>query len=529
MQKLTWNKTGIKGSALVGVVTITVLMSIGILSYMGVTRNTIDHEITAYNDARALVAAESGLLVGTRWLRETGNWDNLSDSSVLFDGLIEGVAVKVTAIRSGNTVELQSDASIESLTYKKRISWELNRQALPHVGTFINNMMSGGSPGNGNGNDGFNNITFDGPFHMNSSIILASGGGEVAVAFKGPVTVYNKTQTGAEYEFKNGHSVFTTGDWGNHGVSLNTGNDYTFGIHLNPSSKTGDDLTNKFDQCFEKSFTHSQDSLYIDEITHDSIRLSDWHTPEANFRPTLKFKADGSADYYYGTNKKDSIPEAVLNNRIIMANGDLNVLGTYQGKITVKASGNIYPTGELVAKGFDAKSVFEKYDSAKKNQRHFNTFNSEGNYGLGLDNPNMLALVSDSNIVFTDQWLHPDSGKSVSVSGNADAGNTLYINATIVAKNGSHLWLKSNGSTLGNGDKVGYDRMRLIGSRILDDWVAPYWKGGNNANSFIGFYYDRRLEAGEYAPGMEQTLKSKGSTGELFKLSKAWKESNQEL
>jgi hypothetical protein len=65
-----------KGSALVGVVAVTIILSIAAITYAALVRNTVSNELEAYNDTQALLAAEQGVLLATNWLRADGGVDN---------------------------------------------------------------------------------------------------------------------------------------------------------------------------------------------------------------------------------------------------------------------------------------------------------------------------------------------------------------------------------------------------------------------------------------------------------------------
>jgi len=72
MQKLI-NLKSKSGSALVGAVAICTILSIGIAGLIGTTRNTVNQEADAHDDAKAFLAAESGLLMLTDWVMLNGS------------------------------------------------------------------------------------------------------------------------------------------------------------------------------------------------------------------------------------------------------------------------------------------------------------------------------------------------------------------------------------------------------------------------------------------------------------------------
>jgi Tfp pilus assembly protein PilX len=63
-----------RGSTLVTVVAFAGILAIAICGFLGVARTMTNQENIEMNDDKAFLAAESGLFIGTRWLRDTSNW-----------------------------------------------------------------------------------------------------------------------------------------------------------------------------------------------------------------------------------------------------------------------------------------------------------------------------------------------------------------------------------------------------------------------------------------------------------------------
>jgi hypothetical protein len=212
-----------KGSVLAPVIAFSVLIILAIGGYMGLARHVVALEIDELNDARAFLAAESGLLIGTRWLREEANWTQYKTTGYpgsVYHGTIDNIKISVT-ITLENTGDLliKSIASGGDLRYSKALSWTVTPMDWSDPGVFINDASQAGGVGGG----GLNNEWFDGPMHSNTPIFISSvSGGAVNVKFvNGRLTVHNRTD---QVSFNDG------GHWGNYGTSNLSGNNYDFGI-----------------------------------------------------------------------------------------------------------------------------------------------------------------------------------------------------------------------------------------------------------------------------------------------------------
>lgn len=73
-QKLMRVAGGSSGSALVGVAALAIILSIGAAGLIMVVTSASRNETIALNDTRAFLAAESGLLLGAKWINSAANW-----------------------------------------------------------------------------------------------------------------------------------------------------------------------------------------------------------------------------------------------------------------------------------------------------------------------------------------------------------------------------------------------------------------------------------------------------------------------
>lgn len=480
-------RPGQNGSALVAVVVFSMAMAVTAVGYMTMMGSTVNDEARALDNERALFAAESGLLVGTRWLADSVNWHGLADGTLdVFAATINGMAVDVDIVKNGDSVLIRSDAAGGALPYVKRLSWTVNRHRPFNPGVFINSLGPSGKVGG----SGLNNTWFDGPFHANTPIYLSSvsnprAGGAGVYFVNGPVTVYNRTE---ERNFHDGH-------WGNYGAA---NNDYTFGI-FHHNRRQNSDQAIRLDEHFSSTFTHSQDSIYMPEVNGQDVYLP-VSRPGAE-RPVLHFSVDafnqGIATYYYHDSAGVRREQVVaIDNRIVRVPNDVSVLGVVKGNATVVTDegAGIYPVGDLTYDGF-----------VPAEERRYLDYDNDGNYGIGSldDNPNFLALVSGADIYFepTKRRFDTNTGRLVTAG---VSGQELYLTASLIAAGAGHgtWWDTRDATRHGSVDVNAYDyKLRAIGSRTIDEWFS-YDAGGRNANERIRFFYDTRISEGLRAPGV---------------------------
>ncbi|KMQ50776.1 hypothetical protein CHISP_2299 [Chitinispirillum alkaliphilum] len=118
------------GSALVGVLAISILLSIAAAGYIGLARNTVNSEHLALNDTRALLAAESGLLIAGSLVLQQDEWP-ASDLPDLLGELLRGenavngfdvtVDASLTGLE-GDSILITSTATSPLIFYDKQIS-----------------------------------------------------------------------------------------------------------------------------------------------------------------------------------------------------------------------------------------------------------------------------------------------------------------------------------------------------------------------------------------------------------------------
>ena len=116
---------GPEGSALVGAVALSFIMSIIALGFVQISASGVNHEQMALENEKAFQAAESGLLLGAKWLRMQANWPTAGTiQPVVQDILINDINVDVNYSAGANeTVYITSTAFSARLHYTKRLNW----------------------------------------------------------------------------------------------------------------------------------------------------------------------------------------------------------------------------------------------------------------------------------------------------------------------------------------------------------------------------------------------------------------------
>jgi hypothetical protein len=497
------------GSTLVTVVAFAGILAIALCGFLGVARTMTNQESIEMNDDKAFLAAESGLLIGTRWLRDSSNWNLYHMSGYpgnVYTGFLNGfsIAATVTLQQNGDLL-IQSTASGPGLAYEKKLSWTVQEEAATPA-VFINDLSKAGGVGGG----GLNNEWFDGPVRVNTPLYISSvSGGNVSVRFvNGSVKVHNKTE---EVSFDNG------GHWGNYGTSPVSGNDYGFGI-WHHSAQAGQYF--KIDPLFEfngtcEPFQHSQDSLYMPKLTTQTRTLpKNMSATNTAILYFSVFNSSGVANYYYYDAAGRQLNESFsTTNEIVRVPNSVSVLGTVKGQVTVVTNTgcDIVPAGDLMYSGYSPDN------------QAMDAFDNTGNYGLGSYGPfnsDVCALVAGGDIYFgldKNQLSVSQGTASLSkISGKNNNTPVMYLTAQLICTEPSHgiRWASKNANS--------YKYMlRALGTRAIDVYEESHNAQGNPGSMGFRFYYDTRFSAGLTGPGVPQ-LRSKS----MFVINTTWTEEN---
>ena len=240
------------GSVLVGAVAMCVIMAIGVAGLMGVVRGTVSQEAADFDENRALVSAESGLLMGVKWFKGASlDPDDMPDPvDVVINDMTVRIAISEADDDGNHTITSTALGTTPGangrtfLAYDKELQLTVRRNVPPsgEWAYFIDRANDG---------NGFRRTSlFDGPVHFNTSLKLNNND---FPRFLGPVTVYNSGNYNYDY-----------------GVSTRSPhfNKYTSGLHIRNNSG-GSEVTN-LDRAFSQTYKDVPDSYKVDFNPEDS-------------------------------------------------------------------------------------------------------------------------------------------------------------------------------------------------------------------------------------------------------------------
>ncbi|MDR2577925.1 MAG: hypothetical protein LBC70_03805 [Chitinispirillales bacterium] len=395
------------GSALVGVVVFSSILAIAAAGLMGASRNTVNLEVDAHNDARAYLAAEAGLLMAThhRWNNDWGRPGNTAPITLTHDGI--GVTVTI-AVPDEGPVSIVSRAVVDELGYDKELEWQAQGNPPASGGRAV-------SIDQGTGSVAFRRTTvFDGPIHFNTSLFLDNSDFPV---FLNRVTLNNTSPPRT----------------GNYGVGPRDGNNYMTGLEIRNEFPGGPGRANSLDGVFRNSY-QVVNRIYITTFTTESqvdgsvTRWQNLPVPAgASFADNsfLKFGVDGSASsptsmtaatnittpcptgtscytFFQQTESNLWVPffQTIPNDRELIINADFGALplnvrdGIMNGRVTVRASRDI---------------VFNFRGNQTTTNPNFPTATAAGNVFLTYDNytlPTSPSLPNRDNAVAADAYAN---------------------------------------------------------------------------------------------------------------------------
>jgi hypothetical protein len=452
-----------RGSILVGAVALAMLMAIAGAGFLLATSNGINSETAAFENEKAFQAAESGVWIGTRWLRDPAhNFLSTPDGTTLdpFGGpvLINGlnVVVKIPVQVGANGIPVASiTANVYSgtpgaTTFKKRITvGKITNQGFGTFCTFYDGYQpTDCKPSNWDGvkwlNDwgGWgNNRNFYGRTHLNNMPVVLNTNGP---RFFGPVTVSKNVTVGLGAAYANGQR----------------GNDYSAGVlgalqNVGSGYSPSSDLTD-LNAIFVDRYTPNVDPVALDIPLTDAVSLAgsgltitnlpfssrdDGYGPY-QYRPTLYINGT-QATYYYrnGGGAYDSIKWGSIDGRIFVSKdvvgantgNNLNIYTSRAGAtgrftIATATSKSIVPVGNITTSDYDFASGT-----------------------IPSTSDNMIGLISGGFIAFNKTWIRWNAtlgrldtpyvsvqagglpGGPGTAPGLAGKFDTLHMSASIIA------------------------------------------------------------------------------------------------
>lgn len=149
-QKLMRAASDISGSTLIGVVALSIILSITAIGLIMVVTSSSRNETIALNDTRAFLAAESGLLFGAEWINDSTNWwgvvepldSHVTIPNVIPDLNINNFDVIVDIVTTATGVIINSEAqSLSEIGYDKMVSQDADPTIGQVIDTSFDNAM----------------------------------------------------------------------------------------------------------------------------------------------------------------------------------------------------------------------------------------------------------------------------------------------------------------------------------------------------------------------------------------------------
>lgn len=270
-------------------------------------------------------------------------------------------------------------------------------------------------------------------------------------------------------------------------------NNYDYGVQLNNAPAWGGDKAGALDEIFQKEYLANQEKIFLpQEITDlatglpthsDAVTLpssTDEGPKFSDYRPTLVFNSDGTADYlYHYNNSYQTEHYGSIEKVIFHSQHNINVYGIVSGNSTVVTS-----TGKSIAIVDDL--VYVDY---------IPHLSIDENWGVPFESQNVLGLVTGKHISFLHKWRKEIKGDYYKVRGNiinpvndpsSDEIGELHINASMLAlgDEATEWWDRS---------REYYFDLYLTGNHILDLWYPPSAGSSQQGAHNITFNHDLRL------------------------------------
>jgi hypothetical protein len=313
MQNLKKNFKDESGSVLVGVLALTVVMAISAVGYAALVRNTVTNEVMAFDDARAYLVAEQGLLMVTNWVGVEKNWRSImgadgkvstvnTSSAKIFEvpsiygdftcevelgwKLVTGVAgqLGVVNVKSRAKETTTNDNNRPNkLPYVKMLEWDITGNFNSSSGayaTFVNKFDNTAFTSAGSASSGglHQRTAFFGPTHSNTPILLSQRAFDVDLTpeysgarFFGSVTTwggwYEENAPGGGYLHNFG--VSTNNRNYSQGVMLTTGNAVANGNTVNANNKNSATARDQLNKVFNQSFNPYANQIKLEFDARD--------------------------------------------------------------------------------------------------------------------------------------------------------------------------------------------------------------------------------------------------------------------
>jgi hypothetical protein len=424
MQKLTIKQavppilSNQRGSALVSATGWAFVMLLAGLGYLTVAMTSSLNETLSTESDKAFLAAESGLLFATRYARTLGSGEFLSQtgsgpSAITVNGYLVTMSITSDAATKHNTIA--ATASNPTFNFRRKVRWS----CICSFSTF--SQLYGGYSGNAS-TGWWSTNNFVGTFHMNNCLRLMHPVAGFYNFSGGLVTTSNLDAVTGGFGNPNYTTTWKSMHPGQNPPPNINGyvNDFNKGVQIyndgsayysdNPAG-SGLELLNGW---FKDAYLSDQTAVSLPTNTNNDVLTGSYTTLTAsnaptsgtaefktigpdsgNYRPTLRYKNDGFATYYFFNGTTYTTTEIDYRNTVIYATQDINVLGKVQGSTTLVTADNKSPV--IVADSAGLPGLFyNSYDLATK--------------AIAPGDNSMIGIVSGGNIAVNNKWMKQWSG-----------------------------------------------------------------------------------------------------------------------
>jgi hypothetical protein len=492
------------GSALVGAVAFSVVISLFVISYITVSIINTSNGFDALERKEAFLASESGIALTASWLKQNEIFPDHGESDVVLDMVEIGgyyVYSSYSSVVDGSFVYVQIESETynsserNSDTFVVRVKDTYRRKTLLSYGTIIDGPINQGWDGFAGGKN------FYGDFHMNSKIRLFNE----FVTFHGRATTSDNRET----NMWNGVVDYTPEDDEiplsyAKGLRLKRGGDSFSddrGWHVLELGLLDDVFTNGYG--YQEEIDLGNDVVGNNSIVSNLISSSNIVLPTPNledkgvdyddYRPTLEFK-NGYAEYTYYNSEDGEVQTYIItdyNNKIIRTTVNLNVLGVVNGNVTLVSDmgKDVVVVGDLTYRSYINKEVSEGSTDA-------------------------MAIVSGNNITFVNKWKKTPNGTPQIIDGG---DGVLDVTSSLISIVGGGSKTNPIGVQYFNNAKLRTDRPndgyaqegekyyytgRFVGNNIMSSWFSTASGKVTRNGDFtkgvhqIDYIYDGRFQEG---------------------------------
>ncbi|MBN2037670.1 MAG: hypothetical protein JW768_13095 [Chitinispirillaceae bacterium] len=358
-----------------GAVAFSIILFIASLGYLQVVASSSNSETTGFWDDKAFAAAESGLLMGMKWLSQQKRANDkqnpfsliIPNPRAVYSETFGNIPVSVSIEYSNDTAVITSIATTGELTYNKQIVRAVIAEPIPSgsYGVYLDNAWELG--GNTNG---IRKMTWDGPAHFNTALQLGNPGGGNEAQFLDKVTLFNINPV------TNNPVYIPTNDSAGH-----FGNDYRWGV---------DGGSGNWDDEFQKTYDPNADKIVTTLDANGSVPLT---LNDADNSLTFGVNAGTPFYTYISSTTGNPVTETYDPNsdlKLHIVDKEVSVSGIVKGKVTVYTDPgkNIYINNDLTYHDFSTAS-FSNTDLAT-------------NHGYGMSSANVLGLYSGADFIVSE-------------------------------------------------------------------------------------------------------------------------------